>query len=276
MAFGNLTREISLLLSYDFMRYAFVTGALISLSASLLGVNLVLKRYSMIGDGLAHVGFGAFALTAAIAPLPTWAAIPIVGIAAILLLRLGNSGRIKGDALIAVVSLGSLAGGLILMNIFNVQNDLSRYMFGSIFALEKGDVAMSIVACTTIILLYIIFYNKIFLISFDEDFARAVGVNISLYNTMLAVLTAVVIVVGMRLMGALLISGLVIFPPLSAMRIAGKFKATVFLSAAISVVCFTAGLILTYYFSLPPGACIVAVNLGVLVLLAVFGRFGRR
>ncbi|MCL2077775.1 MAG: metal ABC transporter permease [Oscillospiraceae bacterium] len=259
--------------SFDFMRYALIAGVLTSLCASLLGVNLVLKRYSMIGDGLAHVGFGAFALTAAINPLPTWAAIPIVGIAAVFLLRVSKNGKIKGDALIAVISSGALAGGLILMTHFNVRNDINRYMFGSIFALDKSDVIVSVICSAVIIALYIIFYNKIFLVTFDENFAKASGINVSLYNTLLAVLTSVIIVIGMRFMGALLISGLIIFPPLSAMRIFGGFKATVICSAITSVICFTAGLIITFYYSLPPGACVVAVNLLVFILFTLIGKF---
>jgi len=262
--------------SFDFFTYAFIAGLFISLSASLLGVNLVLKRYSMIGDGLAHVGFGAFALTAAVNPLPTWAAVPIVGIAAVLLLRVSKNSKIKGDALIAVISSGSLAIGLILLTAFEVQNDINRYMFGSIFALDKTDVIISVFCSLFIIALYIINYNRIFLVTFDENFARASGINVSLYNTLLAVLTAVIIVVGMRLMGALLISGLVIFPPLSAMRLFGGFRKVVLTSALVSVFCFSAGLIFTFYFSLPPGACIVAVNLLVFILFTIFGKIRQR
>jgi len=272
----TLFDEILRIFSFDFMKYALLAGVLTSLSAALLGVNLILKRYSMIGDGLAHVGFGAFALTAAVNPLPAWAAVPIVGIAAILLLRVSQNGRIKGDALIAVISSGSLAAGLILLYVFNVQSDISRYMFGSIFALDKNDVITAAVFSGFIIIFYIIFYNKIFLVTFDEDFAHACGINVPRYNTLLAVLTAVIIVTGMRFMGALLISGLVIFPPLSAMRIFGSFKRVVICSAVVSVICFTAGLIFTFYFSLPPGACIVMVNLFVFILFTVFGKIRQK
>ncbi|MCL2018469.1 MAG: metal ABC transporter permease [Oscillospiraceae bacterium] len=262
--------------SYDFFVYAFIAGIFISLSASLLGVNLVLKRYSMIGDGLAHVGFGAFALTAAINPLPTWVALPIVGIAAVLLLRVRKSSKIKGDALIAVISSGSLAAGLILLTAFEVTNDINRYMFGSIFALEKSDVIISAVCSLIIIALYLIFYNRILLVTIDEDYAHASGINVSKYNTLIAVLTAVIIVLGMRLMGALLISGLVIFPPLSSMRVFGGFKKAVFCSALISVTCFTAGLFFTFYYSLPPGACILMMNLLVFILFTLVGKIRQR
>jgi zinc transport system permease protein len=264
--------EIMRVFSFDFMRYALIAGVLISLGSSLLGVNLVLKRYSMIGDGLAHTGFGAFALTAAVNPLPTWSALPIVGVAAILLLRVSRNGKIKGDAMIAVISSGSLAIGLILLTIFNVRNDINRYMFGSIFALNTADVIISAVCSVAVILFYIAFYNKIFLVTFDESFAQSSGINVSLYNTFLAVMTAVIIVIGMRLMGALLISGLIIFPPITAMRVFGSFKKVVVCSAFVSVICFTAGLVMTYIFELPPGACIVAVNLVVLILFSVWGR----
>jgi len=258
--------------SFDFMRYALIAGLLTSLCASLLGVNLILKRYSMIGDGLAHTGFGAFALTAAAEPLPAWMALPIVGVMAVLLLRVSRHGRIKGDALIAVISSGSLAVGLILLTVFNVRNDINRYMFGSIFALDKSDVIVSVVCSGLIIAFYIVFYNKIFLVTFDESFARASGINVPLYNTLLAVLVSVIIVIGMRLMGALLISGLIIFPPLSAMRLFGRFKPVVVCSGVVSVVCFTTGLVLTYFFELPPGASIVAVNLIVFILFTITGK----
>lgn len=271
-----MLKELTTIFSFEFMRNALIAGSLTSLCAALLGVNLVLKRYSMIGDGLAHVGFGAFALTAAVNPLPTWAAIPIVGIAAVLLLRVSKNGKIKGDALIAVISSGALAFGLILMSRPNVRNDINRYMFGSIFALDKSDIVISVVCSFVIITLYILFYNKIFLVTFDEDFAKASGINVPLYNTLLAVLTSVIIVIGMRFMGALLISGLVIFPPLSSMRVFGGFKQTVICSAVTSVICFTAGLIITYYYSLPPGACIVAVNLIVFILFAITGKIKSR
>jgi zinc transport system permease protein len=270
--------ELVRIFSFDFMKYALVAGVAISLCASLLGVNLVLKRYSMLGDGLAHVGFGAFALTAAINPLPAWAAIPLVGAAAVLLLRIGKSGKIKGDALIAVISSGALAGGLILMSVFNVQNDINRYMFGSVLALDAPDVILSVICAVVIFALYAAFYNKIFHVTFDESFARACGINVQLYNTLLAVLTAVIIVIGMRLMGALLISGLIIFPPLSSMRVCRGFKATVLCSAAVSIVCFTAGLLITFYspYPLPTGACIVAVNLLVFILFALAGKFRKK
>jgi zinc transport system permease protein len=265
--------ELAGIFSFDFMRYALIAGALTSLGAAFLGVNLILKRYSMIGDGLAHAGFGAFALTAAVNPLPTWAALPLVGIAAVLLLRVSKNNKIKGDALIAVISSGSLAVGLILLTVFNVRNDINRYMFGSIFALDRTDVIVSVICSGMIIAFYVAFYNKISLVTFDESFARASGINVPLYNTLLAVLTSIIIVIGMRLMGALLISGLIIFPPLTAMRIFGSFKRVVVCSGFVSVICFTTGLILTYFFELPPGACIVAVNLLVFILFTLAGKF---
>jgi zinc transport system permease protein len=240
----------------------------------------------MIGTGLSHVAFGATAIAAAMNLSDNidnmLIVLPVTIICAILLLRTGQNAKIKGDAAIAMISVGSLAIGYLIMNIYsrsaNLAGDVCTILFGSvsIMTLSATEVWLSIGLSVLVITVFLLFYNKIFTITFDEDFARASGMNVQLYNTLLAVLTAVIIVVGMRLMGALLISGLVIFPPLSAMRLFRSFRKAVVCSAVISVVCFTAGLIATFYFSLPPGASIVAVNLLVFIFFTAFGKIRQR
>ena len=206
------------MLSYPFLTRAIVVGTLVSLCASLLGVSLVLKRYSMIGDGLSHVGFGALAIATAANAAPLAVAIPIVVAAAFLLLRLSENSKIKGDAAIALISTGALAIGVMAISLSNGTNiDVYNYMFGSILAMSRGDVRLSVVLAAAVLTLYVIFYHKIFAITFDENFARATGVKAGWYNMLIALLTAITIVLGMRLMGTLLISSLVIFPALTSM-----------------------------------------------------------
>ncbi len=258
--------ELLTLLSYAFIKRALIVGVLISLCSALLGVNLVLKRYSMIGDGLSHVGFGALAIAAAagLSPLPV--AIIIVIIAAILLLKITNNGKIKGDSAIAVISAGALAIGVIIVSATGTNTDLSNYMFGSILAISNFDAILSVILSITIIALYILFYNRIFAITFDEDFAKATGVRVSLFNTVLAILTAVTVVIGMRMMGALLVSSLIIFPPLCAIKLCKNFKGVTILSAVLSVISFLIGLYLSYVLSFPTGATIVITNLLMLII----------
>ena len=253
-------------LSYAFIQRALIVGVLISLCSALLGVNLVLKRYSMIGDGLSHVGFGALAIAAAagLSPLPI--AIIIVIISAILLLKMTNSGKIKGESAIAVISASALAIGVITVSVTGSNTDLSNYMFGSILAISNFDAVLTVILSIIIIVIYILFYNRIFAITFDEDFAKATGVKVSLFNTVLAILTAVTVVVGMRLMGALLVSSLIIFPPLCAIKLCKNFKGVTVLSAILSIVSFLAGLFLSYVLSFPTGATIVITNLILLIL----------
>ena len=253
-------------LSYAFIQRALIVGVLISLCSALLGVNLVLKRYSMIGDGLSHVGFGALAIAAAagLSPLPI--AIIIVIISAILLLKMTNSGKIKGESAIAVISASALAIGVITVSVTGSNTDLSNYMFGSILAISNFDAVLTVILSIIIIVIYILFYNRIFAITFDEDFAKATGVKVSLFNTVLAILAAVTVVVGMRLMGALLVSSLIIFPPLCAIKLCKNFKGVTVLSAILSIVSFLAGLFLSYVLSFPTGATIVITNLILLIL----------
>ena len=254
--------ELFEMLSYPFMARAIIVGTLVSLCAALLGVSLILKRYSMIGDGLSHVGFGALAISQVLGFAPLAFSIPLVVIAAILLLRLSESGKIKGDAAIAVISVSSLAIGVIVISVFGGANtDLVNYMFGSILAMSEADVTISILLCAAVLILFVFFYNKIFAVTFDETFAKATGRKTSVYNTAIAVLTAVTIVLGMRMMGAMLISALVIFPGLTAMRLFSSFKGVTICAAVLSVLCFLCGLTLSYFFALPSGATVVLTNL---------------
>jgi zinc transport system permease protein len=248
--------------SYTFLVRAFVVGALVSICAALLGVSLVLKRYSMIGDGLSHVGFGALALATALNAAPLTVAIPVVVAAAFLLLRLSENSRIKGDAAIALISTSALALGVVIISRTTGMNtDVCNYLFGSILAMNKGDVYLSIALSVTVLVLFVLFYHKLFAITFDESFAQAAGVRTRLYNMLIAFLTAITIVLGMRMMGALLISSLIIFPALTSMRLFKKFKTVTFCSALISIVSFFTGVVISYIYATPTGASVVMINI---------------
>lgn len=258
--------------SYPFMVRAFIVGALVALCSSLLGVSLVLKRYSMIGDGLSHVGFGALAVAAALNAAPLATAIPVVIVAAVLLLRIRGNSRIKGDAAIALISTSSLAVGVMVISMTTGMNtDMYNYMFGSILAMSAGDVRLSVALAVVVLALYVFFYHKIFAITFDETFAQATGVKADLYNTLIAVLTAVTIVLGMRMMGALLISSLIIFPALTSMRVCRTFKSVIINSAVISVVCLVIGITVSYVWATPAGASVVMANIAALLLYSLLG-----
>lgn len=260
------------MLSYPFMTRAFLVGSLVALCSALLGVSLVLKRYSMIGDGLSHVGFGAMAIAAAMNAAPLRVAIPVVIVAAILLLRISGNAKIKGDAAIALISTTSLAVGVMVISLTTGMNtDVYNYMFGSILAMSAEDVKLSLVLSVFVLILFIVFYHKIFAITFDETFARATGVKAGVYNTLIAVLTAVTIVLGMRMMGALLISSLIIFPALTSMRVCRTFKSVIINAAVISVVCLIAGVTLSYVAATPAGASVVLANLVMMVLYTIVG-----
>ena len=260
------------MLSYPFMTRAFLVGSLVASCSALLGVSLVLKRYSMIGDGLSHVGFGAMAIAAAMNAAPLTVAIPVVIVAAILLLRISGNAKIKGDAAIALISTTSLAVGVMVISLTTGMNtDVYNYMFGSILAMSAEDVKLSLVLSVFVLILFIVFYHKIFAITFDETFARATGVKAGVYNTLIAVLTAVTIVLGMRMMGALLISSLIIFPALTSMRVCRTFKSVIINAAVISVVCLIAGVTLSYVAATPAGASVVLANLVMMVLYTVVG-----
>lgn len=259
--------------SYDFAVRAIAVGILVSLCSALLGVSLVLKRYSMIGDGLSHVGFGAMCVAMVMNVAPLRIAVPVVVAAAFLLLRISESGKIKGDAAIALISSTSVAVGLIAASLSDgLNNDVSGYMFGSIFAMREGDLPLSIGLSTAVLVLFVLFYNRIFAVTFDESFARATGTRAGLYNTLIAFLTAVTIVVGMKIMGTILISSLIIFPPLSSMRVCKSFRAVTVTSAVISVVCFFLGIVASFAFETPAGASVVAVNAVAFAVLYLVGK----
>lgn len=261
------------MLSYPFISRAVIVGILVSLCAALLGVSLVLKRFSMIGDGLSHVSFGALSIAMAMNIAPLKLSIPVVVIAAFLLLRLSNNSKIKGDALIALISSSSLAIGVIVISRTTGMNaDVDGYMFGSILAMNNDDVKLSIVLSIIVLILFVLFYHQLFNVTFDENFSKAAGINVSLYNMLIAFLTAITIVLGMRMMGAMLISSLIIFPALSSMRIFKSFRLVVVSSAVISVICFIIGMIVSYQYSIPVGASVVVVNLSVLILCSLIGK----
>jgi zinc transport system permease protein len=258
---------LSEMFSFSFLVRAFIVGTLVSLCAALLGVSLVLKRYSMIGDGLSHVGFGTLALATALNMAPLTVSIPIVIAAAFLLLRLSGNSRISGDAAIALISTGSLAVGVVIISMTTGMNtDVCNYLFGSILAMTRSDVYLSVVLSVMVLALFIFFYNKLFAITFDETFARAAGVKAGLYNMLIAFLTAVTIVLGMRMMGAMLISSLIVFPALTSMRLFKKFRTVTLCSACISVLCFFAGIVISYVYATPTGASIVMLNIAVFLL----------
>lgn len=263
---------LSLMLSQPFMQRAIIGGIFICLCASLLGVSLVLKRYSMIGDGLSHVGFGAVVIATAAGFAPLAVAIPVVVISAFLLLRLGESSEIKGDAAVALVSTGALAVGVTASSLSGGMNqDFNSYMFGTILGLSESDVILSIAISIPVLVLFILFYNKIFTVTFDENFSKATGVKVNIYNALVAVLTALIIVLGMRLMGALLISSLVIFPSLTSMRVCKTFKSVVVCSGVVSVICFLIGICSSVLFNLPTGASIVIANIVAFIVFYFIG-----
>ena len=270
-------------LSYPFVRYAFIAGVLIALCSSLLGVTLVLKRYSFIGDGLSHVAFGAMAIAAVLSISNELIIVmPVTIIAAILLLKGGQNAKIKGDAALAMLSVGSMAAGYLLLNMFsasaNVSGDVCSTLFGStsILTLQGRDVAVCVIMSLLVIGVFLVFYNKIFAITFDENFAVATGVNASLYNLMIAVITAIIIVLAMNLVGALLTSALMIFPALSAMRVFSTFRQVIICSAIVSVTTAALGILVSIMISSPVGATIVVVDLIVFACFSLAGRILRK
>lgn len=270
--------KLALYMSYPFVRYAVIVGVLIALCSSLLGVTLVLKRFSFIGDGLSHVAFGAMSIAAVLNLTNEMVLIlPITIVSAILLLRTGQNTKIKGDAAIAMISVAALAFGYLIMNIFstssNLSGDVCSTLFGStsILTLTKGEVALCAILSVIVIAIFVIFYNKIFAVTFDENFARATGVNAGAYNLMIAVVIAVIIVLAMNLVGSLLISALVIFPALSAMRLFKSFKSVTICSAVLSVICALAGILTSILAGTPVGSTIVAVDVAAFGICALAG-----
>ncbi len=278
----NMIEKIISYFSYPFVQYALIAGVLIALCAALLGVSLVLKRYSMIGDGLSHVAFGAMAVATVCGMAPMTVTLPITIVAAVILLGITSNSKIKGDAAIAMISVGALALGYLLLNIFsassNVSGDVCTTLFGStsILTLSVADVILCAVLAIVVILVFILFYHKIFAVTFDEGFASATGTNAKAYNTLIAVVTAVVIVLAMKLVGALLISALIIFPALSAMRIFKNFFSVIISSAIISVLCAVIGIFIAILYGTPVGSTIVAANIAVFVICMSVGKIAKR
>ncbi len=296
---GWMVSEMGTYLGYKFIRRALLVGTLVSLCAALLGVSLVLKRYSMIGDGLSHVGFGALtvamalgfvtadglpaflpagvrdgvaAVCASIAESPLPFTLVVVVLCAFLLLRLSGQSRMRGDSAIALISTSALALGVVVTSMTSGMNvDVYNYMFGSILAMSASDVWLSVILSLVVLTLFILYYPRIFAVTFDEAFARATGTRARLYNRLIALLTAVTVVIGMRMMGTLLISSLIIFPALSAMRVFDNFRAVTVSAAVISVGCFLVGMMLSCVYSIPTGAGIVGVNLVVFLVFSCVG-----
>ena len=268
---------ISEMLSYPFMVRALISCLLVSLCASLLGVSLVLKRYSMIGDGLSHVSFGYLSIALAAGWSPLKVSITVVVLAAFFLLRMASHPHWNSDAAIAAVSASALAIGiLVISRTTGMTTDVDSFMFGSILAMDRADVALSAGLSAAVLLLFVLFYHKLFAITFDESFSRATGVRVGLYNTFLSVLTALTIVLGMRMMGAMLISSLVIFPALTAMRLFKSFRGVILCAAVTSVVCFCVGLTISFGFSTPVGATVVAADLTVFLAACLLAALRRK
>ena len=259
--------------SLSFMVYALISGILISVCASLLGVSLVLKRYSMIGDGLSHVAFGSLAIAAAMNIAPLKLAIPVVIVSAFLLLRLNEKGKLKGDAVTALISTGALAVGVMAVSLSTGMNiDIYNYMFGSILGTTDADLYLSIPLGLVVIAAFILLYNRLFMVTYDEVYAKACGINVTLYQFFISLLTAITVVIGMRMMGTLLIASLIIFPALISKRLVRSFKSVVVVSSFVSVICFLIGLVLSFFLDLPVGAFIVAVNMLALLIAAVISK----
>lgn len=274
----NIISNLSEYLSYSFVRYAFIAGILTALCASLAGVCLVLRRYSFIGDGLSHVAFGAMAVAAVFSLSNEMIIVmPVTIIAAVFLLRSGQNARIKGDAALAMLSVSAMAAGYFLLNMFsasaNVSGDVCSTLFGStsILTLTRSDIILCVVMSLIVLFIFVFFYNKIFAITFDENFAKATGADTGLYNTITAVVTAIIIVLAMNLVGALLTSALMIFPALSSMRIFSTFRQVIICSAIISVTASAIGILISILLSSPVGATIVLVQLFVFIIFSVVG-----
>ena len=274
--------KLAMYFEYPFVRYALIAGTLIALCSSLLGVTLVLKRFSFIGDGLSHVAFGAMAI-AAVTNLTNQMllVLPITVISAIILLAGGKNRKIKGDAAVAMISVGSLALGYLIMNLFptssNVSGDVCTTLFGStsILTLSKLDVWLCVILSIVVVIIFCLFYNKIFAVTFDENFARATGTNAGAYNFLIAVVIAVIIVLAMNLVGSLLISALVIFPALSAMRVFKNFKAVTICSAVFSVVCTMLGIVISILAGTPVGSTIVGIDIIAFFIFYIIGLFAK-
>ncbi len=271
-----MTDNLKLMFSPEFFSAillpALIGGAAVTLCASLLGVTMVLKRFSMIGDGLSHIGYGALSVAAVMNLAPLKVALPVVIIAAFILLRLNGNSRLQGDSAIALFSTTALAIGILVSSKAGLTNDVSHYMFGSILVMSKSDVILSVILSAIVIFAFIFLYNRIFSVTFDENFARATGVNAGVYNMIFAVLTAVTVVLGMMMMGSLLISSLIVIPALTAMRICKSFRAVVLVSGAVSMISFLIGIFIALLLDTAPGASIVIVNVFFFLIFSAVGR----
>ena len=274
-----MVEQLVYYLHFSFVVHALVSGVMVALCSSLLGVTLVLKRLSFIGDGLSHAAFGALALASVLKiAAPTSFVLPVTILAAVLVLCGGKNSKVKGDASIAMISVGSLAFGYLLLNVFssgaNVSGDVCTTLFGStsILTLSRGDVVLSVVLSVVVLVFFVLFHNRIFSVTFDEDFARTNGMNTRVYNIALAVTVAVVIVLSMNLVGSLLISALIIFPAISAMRIFSNFKSVVIFSAFSSVVCALVGMVVSILAGTPVGSTIVAVDCALFAVCCAVGK----
>jgi len=261
------------MLSFTFMVRALVVGLLVSLCAALLGVNLVLKRYAMIGTGLSHVGFAAMAIAGVVDLAPLAVSLPVVVITAFILLRLSESSKIKGDSAVALISTSGLAIGVIVVSLTTgLTLHICNVMFGSILAMTQADMYLSIALSIVVLGVFVLFYKQLFAVTYDEDFAKATGVKVGIYKSLLAILTAVTVVLGMQMMGALLIASLTLFPALSAMRVCKRFLSVVVVAAIVGVTCFFIGMLFSFVImDLPPGASVVGVNLVVFIVFSVVG-----
>ncbi len=275
-----MIQTIQQYLQFPFVRYALVVGTLIALCSSLLGVTLVLKRFSFIGDGLSHVAFGAMAIAGVLhIAYDMLFVMPITILCAVLLLRKGGNARVKGDAAVAMISVGALAIGYLLLNLFstssNLSGDVCSTLFGStsILTLTKAEVWLCAVLSVIVVALFVLFYNRIFAVTFDEEFSRAVGMRVESYNLLIAVVIAVIIVLAMNLVGSLLISALIIFPALSAMRVFKSFRSVTICSAALSVLCALLGMLVSIVGGTPVGSTIVAVDIVVFLVFSGIERF---
>lgn len=260
----------------EFLKYilipALIGGIAVTLCSSLLGVSMVLKRYSMIGDGLSHVGYGALSVAAVMNLAPMKFALPVVVASALILLKLNDSSRIKGDSAIAIFSTSALAIGILVSSKAGLTNDVSHYMFGSILAMDKNDVVLSVILSLIVLSIFIIFYNKIFGVTFDENFSKATGIKTEVYKIIIAVLTAVTVVLGMMMMGSLLMSSLIIFPAITSMRICKSFKSVILCSGTISVLCFLCGMFISIALDTAPGASVVVINVIMLLIFTIIGK----
>jgi zinc transport system permease protein len=265
------------ILSYPFVLRALLAGSLISLCASMLGVILVLKRYALIGHGLSEVGFAALAIALALDLPPLYVAMPLVVAASFGIMFIGRNRRVNGDVAIGIASSAALAAGVIVTSVTRgMSTDVYNYMFGSVLAMTNGEVALSVVLSILIVVLFVLFYNRLFLVTYNEDCARSLGVNVGAYRFAVSALTALTVVLGMRMMGTLLISSLIIMPAITARRLVGSFRSLVVAAAVISPVCFCCGLGVSLFLNIPTGASVVAVNLAAMSLAGLHAMLRRR